>query len=230
MTWLIATIIVLLFFIGLIMVGNKFSVADWGGRSINWLDGLFRLLCRSVHRMPATQIPLPATGGAIVVANHVSGLDPLLLISASHRPLRFLIAREIYQRRPLYWLFKKAGCIPVDRSGKPELALRQALHALQAGEVIAIFPHGKIHLDSDPPRKIKGGVARLATWSGAPVFPVRIDGVGGEGKIVLAPLLPSHVQLTIADSFICQQDEMKECLEKITQLIENRSSVDTQIT
>ncbi|PHS24231.1 MAG: 1-acyl-sn-glycerol-3-phosphate acyltransferase [Methylophaga sp.] len=215
---------VFFFFIGLIVLGNIFSVANWGGRSVNWIDGLVRLLCRIVHRMPATQIPLPKTGGAIVVANHVSGLDPFLLIAASHRPLRFLIAREIYQRRPLHGLFKKSGCIPVDRSGKPEAALRQALRALQAGEVIAIFPHGKIHLDTDPPRKLKGGVARLAAWSGVPVFPVRIDGVSGEGKVALAPIIPSHVQLTVTEPFICEQDGMAECLEKISAIIENKIS------
>jgi 1-acyl-sn-glycerol-3-phosphate acyltransferase len=219
MTWLVAAIVVIAF---VLYLGDRASVAIWAGRSINWIDGLVRLLCRTVHRLPETYIPLPETGGALVVANHVSGLDPLLLITASRRPLRFLIAKEEYERPILHWLFKKAGCIPVDRTGKPEVALRQALRALQAGEVIAIFPHGKIHLDSDPPRKIKGGVARLAAWSGVPVFPVRIDGVGGEGKVVTAPFIPSHVQLTLAESFACEQDDMVECLEKISEVIENK--------
>ncbi len=222
MTWLIAIIVTLA---SVIFLADRASVAVWAGRSINWIDGLVRLLCRYLHHLPKTYIPLPRTGAAIVVANHVSGLDPLLLISASRRPLRFLIAKEEYERPILHWLFKAAGCIPVDRTGKPELALRQALRALQNGEVIAIFPHGKIHLDTDPPRKLKGGVARLAAWSGAPIFPVRIDGVSGEGKIVLAPFMPSHVQLTIAESFVCQQDEMKECLAKISCIIENKNGV-----
>ena len=203
----------------MVYVGDKASIAVWAGRSINWIDGLVRLLCRFLHRLPANYIPLPETGGAIVVANHISGLDPLLLIAASRRPLRFLIAKEEYERPILHWLFKAAGCIPVDRSGKAELALRQALRALQAGEVIAIFPHGRIHLDSDPPRKLKGGAVRLASWSGVPVFPVRIDGVGGEGKVVTAPFIPSHVQLTMAESFVCEQDGMAEGMERISNII-----------
>ena len=217
MVWLSAIIILFTF---IIYIGDRASVAVWAGRSINWIDGLVRLLCRLIHRLPETYIPLPETGGALVVANHVSGLDPLLLISASRRPLRFLIAKEEYERPILNWLFKKAGCIPVDRTGKPELALRQALRALQAGEVIAIFPHGRIHLDSDPPRKLKGGVARLAMWSGVPVFPVRIDGVTGEGKVVTAPFIPSHVQLTMAESFVCEQNEMADFLNRISLVIE----------
>ena len=177
-------------------------------------------MVKYLHRLPATEIPLPKTGAAIVVANHVSGLDPFILIAACHRPLRFLIAREVYERPILHWLFKASGCIPVDRSGKPELALRQALRALQQGEVLALFPHGKIHLDSDPPRKIKGGVARLSAWTQTPIYPVRIDGVGVEGSVALAPFIPSNVKLTLGQTIQCQQEGFAECLTAITAAIE----------
>ncbi|MFW5450618.1 MAG: lysophospholipid acyltransferase family protein [Methylophagaceae bacterium] len=223
MWWLIGfTVLVLVFAIS----GNKASQTDWGGNRVNWIDGLVRLLCRHVHRMPDTDIQLPKTGAAIVAANHVSGLDPFLLIAASRRPLRFLIAREQYERPILHWLFKASGCIPVDRSGKPELALRQALRALEEGEVIALFPHGTIHLDSDPPKKLKGGVARLAAWTQTPIFPVRIDGVGGEGQEVLAPFIPSHITLTLGEKIHCQQDDFKACLAAISLVIENTQMID----
>ncbi len=201
-------------------IGHKASVVDWGNVGVNWIDGFGRLLCKYLHRLPETKIPLPESGPAIVVANHVSGLDPFILIAACRRPLRFLIAREQYERPLLHWLFKASGCIPVDRSGKPELALRQALRALESGEVLAIFPHGKIHLDSDPPRKLKGGVVRLSAWTNTPIYPVRINGVGGEGKEALAPFIPSHVQLKIAEPFVCNNDEIKDMLERIRKIIE----------
>lgn len=177
------------------LVGLLAANADWGGPHVNWLDGWTRILCRSLHGLGKQQIDLPENGPAIVVANHISGLDPLLLIAASKRPLRFLIAREEYQRFGMQWLFRAAGCIPVDRAGRPEKSLRQALKALQQGEIIALFPHGKIHLDSDPPRQLKAGCARLAMWSGAPIVPVRIDGVGATGQVLLAPFWPSRVRL-----------------------------------
>jgi len=219
MAWLIAVILLLLCY-GLIVLGNQASEVDWGGRAINWIDGFGRLLCKYLHRLPDTKIPLPEQGAAIVVSNHVSGLDPFILIAACHRPLRFLIAREQYERPILHWLFKASGCIPVDRSGKPELALRQALRALEAGEVLAIFPHGKIHLDTDPSRKLKGGAVRLSTWTQTPIYPVRIDGVGGEGKEVLAAFIPSHIKFGMAESFISDKDETKETLERIRKAIE----------
>ena len=215
MGWLLLAVIVLL-----CVWSYRASQTDWGGPFINTIDGLCRLLCRYLHRLPPKKIPLPKTGPAIVVANHVSGLDPLLLISASTRPLRFLIAREEYERPVLHWLFKAAGCIPVDRTGRPEQALRQALRGLEQGEVIALFPHGKIHLDTDPPKRIKGGVVRLAGWSQAPVFPVRIDGVTAQGQTLLAPFVPSCVTLTMKEMLYCDSEQSVDCLQAITAAIE----------
>jgi len=216
--WIIAIVISLLVIMG--YIGNKHSQVDWGGAIINMLDGWMRLLCRRVHKLsPDIVINLPKTGAAIVVANHVSGLDPFLLMTASRRPLRFLIAREEYERPILHWLFKAGGCIPVDRTGRPELALRQALKALQAGEVLALFPHGKIHLDNDPPRKLKGGVARLSAWTQTAIYPVRIDGIKAEGSVALAPFIPSDIVLTMTAPIQCQKNTMKECLSLLEQAI-----------
>ncbi len=157
--------------------------ADWGGFWLNRLDGLNRLYCRHFQHLPPLSLPLPESGAAIVVSNHISGLDPLLMIAASRRPLRFMIAREQYERFGLRWLFHAVGCIPVDRATNPEKAMRQAFKALRDGEVVALFPHGKIHLDTDPPRKIKAGAARLACITGSPLVPIRIRGVRAQGHI-----------------------------------------------
>ncbi|MGD8931917.1 MAG: lysophospholipid acyltransferase family protein, partial [Chromatiales bacterium] len=137
------------------------SDVDWGNSMLNRFDGCIRLFCRHWHRLQPVELAIPETGPAILVSNHISGLDPLLMVSCSRRPLRFLIAREQYQRIGLRRLYKAIGCIPVDRERSPEKALRAAFRALRAGEVIALFPHGKIHLDSEPPRRLKAGAARL---------------------------------------------------------------------
>lgn len=217
-------IISLVCFLIIMLAGYGAMKVDWGKPAINWIDGLVRLLCRIVHRLPSTEIPLPQQGGALVVANHVSGLDPFLLIASTRRPLRFLIAREEYERPYLNWLFKASGCIPVDRSGNPELALRQALKALKKGEVIAIFPHGKIHLDSDPPRKLKAGFARLAAWTNVPVYSVRIDGVAAQGHVILAPFVPSKVNLTVFSPLQISSEDMDERVSLIAKHIETPQS------
>jgi 1-acyl-sn-glycerol-3-phosphate acyltransferase len=181
--------------IGLSRQCFKANRIDWGSRWLNWVDGFIRLLCVRYHRLRLVDLPLPDSGPAIVVSNHISGLDPLVMIACSRRPLRFLIAREQYRRFGLTWLFRAAGCIPVDRERSPEKALRQAFKALRAGEVVALFPHGKIHLDSDPPRRTKAGASRLAVISGAPVIPLRIGGVAREGHVISSVFTRGRVRV-----------------------------------
>lgn len=170
--------------------------ADWGGKWLNRLDGLNRLFCRHYHRLRHGRVPLPAKGPALVVANHVSGLDPLLMIAACRRPLRFVIAREQYERRWLTPLFRAIGCIPVARLANTRPALRAARRALEAGEVVALFPHGRIRLDHEPPARLKRGVLHLAEQTGAPIVPLRIDGVRGQGRTVTAVFLRSRARIT----------------------------------
>jgi len=208
--------------------GRAAARADWGHGWLNTLDGLNRLFCRHFHRMHSTPLSLPEHGPALVVANHVSGLDPLLLIATAHRPLRFIIAREQYQRFGLNWLLRAVGCIPVDRAASPHRALSAARQALQRGEVVALFPHGRIHLDHEGHARLKPGVRHLAEVSGAPVFPVRIDGVTGQGQTLLAVVRRSRARLTVFPPLQHDPDEPDLLLERLTPLLGGMSrSVET---
>ena len=195
------------------------NATDWGNHWINRLDGLNRLFCRHFHRLGRQDIPLPARGGALVVSNHVSGLDPLLLIAASPRPLRFLIAREEYERWWLTWLFRASGCIPVERSRNPRAGFAAALQRLEAGEVVALFPHGHIHLDHHPPRPLKRGVALLARATGVPIIAVRLDGVRGQGRTISAVFLRSHVRLRHHAPLHPMDHEADQLLVRLAQLL-----------
>src|SRR5256885_14840346 len=132
--------------------------ADWGGRWLNRLDGLNRIFCRRVHGLSNERLALPASGPVLLASNHSSGLDPLLLIAASRRPLRFVIAREQYERWWLRWLFRAIGCIPIDREREPRAAMYAARRALAAGEIVALFPQGRIYLDDEPPAPLRRGI------------------------------------------------------------------------
>ncbi|NQD38928.1 1-acyl-sn-glycerol-3-phosphate acyltransferase [Permianibacter sp. IMCC34836] len=187
--------VVLLLIVLTIWAGLRANEADWGRWWVNAIDGLARRYVRRFHRLSGARLHLP-DGGVLVAANHVSGLDPLLLVAASRRPLRFLIAEEEYNRFGLRWLFRAAGCIPVDRGGRTDAAFRAAVRALKAGEVVALFPHGRIHLDAQPESRVKPGVLRLAQLANCPIVPARLEGIAGPGTVFTCLFLRSHATLT----------------------------------
>jgi len=162
------------------------NLADWGNKTANRIDGLNRLFMHKYHRLPMESLNLPVEGPAIVVANHISGLDAFMLLASSRRPLHFLIAAEQYHRFGFKWLFDLSGCIPVEKTTRPERALRAALRALEEGKVIALFPFGRMHLDNETPIKIKGGVAVLAGRSGATIYPARIENTAVKNEVMHA--------------------------------------------
>jgi len=198
--------------------------ADWGGKWLNRLDGLNRIFCHRFHRLSHEELPLPPRGGAIVASNHISGLDPLLLIAASPRPLRFMIAREQYERWWLRWLFRAIGCIPVERSRSPRAAFHAARAALERGEVVALFPHGRIHLDHHPPAPLKRGVALMAGMTGTPIVPARVEGVRGQGLTVAAVVIRSRARVRAFAPIHCGPRGGTECLEALAELLHSPSS------
>ena len=203
----------------LLRAARRAQGADWGRGWVNRVDGLNRLFCRRYHRLQAAPLPLPATGPAIVVANHLSGLDPLLLLAASPRPLRFLIATEQYRRPVLHRLFRAAGCIPVDRGGRPERAFRAALRALRQGEVVALFPEGAVHGPDAPAASLRPGVARLARLARCPVVPARVSGVRRPGRVFPALVLRGNARLEVAPPVRCEGLETEQCLAQVAAAI-----------
>ncbi len=212
-----AAVAVLLMFswIRLLHACEAANGADWGNHWLNRLDGLNRIFCRHFHHLVYEPLNLPATGGALVASNHVSGLDPLLLIAASPRPLRFLIAREEYDRWWLRWLFRAVGCIPVERARNPRGALEAARKALKRGEIVALFPHGHIHLDHHEPAPLKRGISLLASLTGVPIHPVRIEGIRAQGKTVTAVFIPSRACILSFVPLHCTGLEDEHCLEEL---------------
>jgi 1-acyl-sn-glycerol-3-phosphate acyltransferase len=207
---------------------DQFRLADWGGKFSNRLAALISCFVHRYHGLSMKPIPLPDSGAAIVVCNHISGLDPLVLIAATPRPLRFLIAREEYERFGLQWLFRLGHCIPVERDKRPELAMRAALRAIDNGDVVALFPHGKIHLPADMPVRIKGGAVRLSQLTGAPVYPVHVEGIKGEGHTLLAIPLKSQIKLSTHPPHIFTSGSNDENIRKLQQLIETSTHINNE--
>lgn len=196
---------------------------DWGNFWLNRLDGLNRLFCSKYHRMGNATISLPESGGVLLISNHVSGLDPLLLIAAARRPVRFIIAKEEYHRFGLQWLFRAVGCIPIDRNGRPEAALREAIRKLNEGEVVALFPYGGIHTNEEKLPRFKRGTVLLAKLTSSKVYPVRLSGVKGEGYIVKAVPMRSRVSIEQFDPVSCDSVDNDQCVSVLDGILRGQT-------
>jgi 1-acyl-sn-glycerol-3-phosphate acyltransferase len=86
---------------------------------------------------------------------------------------------------------------------------------LQHGEVVALFPQGRIHLDTEGPVRLKPGILHLAKLSGAPVYPLRIDGVRGVGRTLRAVFLRSRARLTVFPHLYYEEGEPERMLETL---------------
>jgi 1-acyl-sn-glycerol-3-phosphate acyltransferase len=131
-----------------------------------------KLWCRNTSNRP----PLGEQGAAILIANHTSPLDPALLQAGTDRVIGFLMARELFEVRSLNWLYRRLGCIPVNRTGRDTAAAKAALRALARGDVLGIFPEGKMNLNGKGLLDPLLGAALLALKSRAPVIPAYISG------------------------------------------------------
>lgn len=220
-SWLAASIlfIVLAFLIWRLMrAADRASVADWGHPWLNRLDGLNRLFCRWYHRLDEEVIHLPKETGQIVVSNHISGVDGNLLLAKTSKPLRFIIAREQYERPFLNWVFRIIGSIPVDRSGRPDKAMAQALEALKRGEAVALFPQGTISVEA-PKKPLKRGVTFLASRSSGHIHPFRISGVGAPGENVRAVFIRSRAVVHSFEPLFCDGQSEQEMLDRLKKLL-----------
>ncbi|MEC8917680.1 MFS transporter [Salinicola sp. LHM] len=136
---------------------------------------LYRLRCRGRHHVPAT-------GPALVVCNHVSFMDALVLGGACPRPLRFMMDRPIYENPWINWFFRIAGAIPVDSDRRDPGGVRRALEevsrALRNGEVVMIFPEGRLTPDGEV-QAFRRGLDLVLARDPVPVVPAALSGLWG---------------------------------------------------
>lgn len=119
--------------------------------------------------------PAPRKGPFILVGNHSSILDGILIHGVSPRPLRIFVAAEWVDWAPMRAFFRIMGAIPVDRSRRNPDSFDAAVAALRRGEAVALFPEGGIR-DNGTLGPFRHGAARLALRTGAPVIPSAIIG------------------------------------------------------
>jgi 1-acyl-sn-glycerol-3-phosphate acyltransferase len=118
---------------------------------------------------------IPPRGGLLLVANHTSLVDPVLLAALFPRRLVFVAKAELFRYWPLGWILRAIRAIPVQRGQADIRALREVLVRLATGEVVVVFPEGT-RSRTGVLGRARAGVGWLAARSQAPVLPVAIMG------------------------------------------------------
>ncbi|WP_053128671.1 MFS transporter [Pseudomonas sp. MIACH] len=141
------------------------------------------LLSHSMYRVEHRNLDLiPDEGAALLVCNHVSFVDALLIGGAVRRPIRFVMYYKIYRLPVLNFIFRTAGAIPIAGRNEDiqiyEKAFTRIAQYLKDGELVCIFPEGKLTSDGEM-NEFRGGVTRILEETPVPVIPMALQGLWG---------------------------------------------------
>jgi 1-acyl-sn-glycerol-3-phosphate acyltransferase len=125
---------------------------------------------------------IPTEGAAVLVCNHVSYVDAVLLMAASPRPIRFIMDHRIFAIPVLGWMFRLAKAIPIAPQAEDpkayEAAFAQARQVLSDGDLLCIFPEGAITRDGAL-AEFKGGIMKILQDRPVPVVPLALQNLWG---------------------------------------------------
>ncbi len=141
------------------------------------------LMLHTTHRVRAINAErIPQDGAAILVCNHVSYMDAIVILATSPRPLRFVMDHRIFKIPLLSALFKAIRAIPIAPASEDtevmEAAYETIAHALQRGELVCIFPEGKLTNNGEL-NEFKGGIMKILERTPVPVIPMALRGLWG---------------------------------------------------
>jgi 1-acyl-sn-glycerol-3-phosphate acyltransferase len=141
------------------------------------------MLIHSVYRLEKSGLErIPEEGPAVIVCNHVSFVDALVIAAACRRPIRFVMDHRIFRLPILSFVFRTGRTIPIapakDDPQMMERAFAEVAQGLAAGDLIAIFPEGRI-TDSGEVAAFRRGIKRILETTPVPVVPVALRGLWG---------------------------------------------------
>uniref|UniRef100_UPI002608F664 MFS transporter n=1 Tax=Pseudomonas sp. TaxID=306 RepID=UPI002608F664 len=152
-------------------------VPEFSMRFLIWLLG------HSMYRVEHQGLDaIPEEGPAVLVCNHVSFVDALLIGGAVRRPVRFVMYYKIYNLPVLNFIFLTAGTVPI--AGRSEdlliydAAFKKIAEYLRNGELVCIFPEGKLTADGQI-NEFKSGIERILEENPVPVIPMALQGLWG---------------------------------------------------
>ncbi len=154
-----------------------FRVPEFAMRFLIWL------LTHTMYRVKHTGLEnIPENGGALLVCNHVSFVDALIIAGSVRRPIRFVMYQPIYEIPVLKFIFKTGGaipiCSPVENWRVYQQAMADIAEGLEQGDLICLFPEGKLTTNGEVD-EFKPGVERILAKTPVQVVPLALKGLWG---------------------------------------------------
>jgi 1-acyl-sn-glycerol-3-phosphate acyltransferase len=118
---------------------------------------------------------VPKAGGVLIVCNHQSNLDPVLVAVRLDRPLNYIAKSQLFHRRFVRWLLRSLNAFPVRQGTGDVGAVRETIRRLQEGHIINIYPEGRRTPDGNL-QALQKGVALIIKRANVPVVPAAIIG------------------------------------------------------
>jgi 1-acyl-sn-glycerol-3-phosphate acyltransferase len=141
------------------------------------------ILVHSVYRLRVQELDqVPEEGPAVIVCNHVSFVDAMMIMAACRRPIRFVMDHNIFRWPVLKFVFRTSKAIPIASAREDPAMMERAFDevgkALDAGDLVGIFPEGKITADGNI-NPFRPGITRILQRNPVPVVPMALRGLWG---------------------------------------------------
>jgi 1-acyl-sn-glycerol-3-phosphate acyltransferase len=161
-----------------------------------WLFDLFvaRVLWRTKVSGP---LPVDGNEGAVIVCNHISGIDPMVIQLCTDRVVHWMVAREYYEMPFASYAFRSVTSIPVNRGGIDTAALKMAIRLAQDGGLVGLFPEGRVNTTDDLLLPGRPGAALIALKAKVKVIPCFVAGVPYDGTALGSFLMPGKARVTV---------------------------------
>ena len=196
---------------------------------------LVRIISRTIYSIKHTNLKnIPDKGPAVIVSNHVSYVDGLIIGGACRRPIRFVVFEPIFRAPLLNTFFRFCKAIPITGQKQNSVAYRKAFESIEKtldeGELVCIFPEGHLTPDGDI-HEFKRGIEKIIKDRPVPVIPVALKGLWGsffsrkDNKAMrrLPRGLRSKIGLTVGDPVNPQEVTAEKLEETVKNLRGNQS-------
>lgn len=170
---------------------------------------------RLMWRVKFTNSPPAAmSGGAILVANHRSSVDPFFVQLSAGRRVHWMVAREYCDNIVFGPLLRALEVIPTNRSGMDTKATRLAIRLANSGKLVGMFPEGRLNHTKEPLVSVRPGAALVAMRAGVPLIPLYIEGSPYRREVWSPLTMSAQVTITFGEpidpvSHLAQNAEAK---------------------